>query len=325
MNAQKCLRWILFQRFYFPRIFVGVAESVQGFPLKPLPSACSFWYLATDYCCQKRHFIFHPIHIATSCLDFHSGRNAAHAEMYFPCTALHRVLFALLIFQAQRQCIFSETALRCVKDGCVTVMVFTWCLPCLGCTFFSFSFSFFLYLRKCTPASPCSLDSFYLPFYLPFFCSYCVVSSFFLSGPLKGTFGSENQHVFLYLMYYTVRWKKVGWDIESGSQISACLFGPPVFSVLRFVSIWNIFFQVATHYVLFLQSIYGRFSVGQVNNRTEKHVEMFWSRSCTLVWSGVPQRKMFLFISDMPYKIFEARWRDTFLHRVGFPFPFVLL
>ena len=54
MNAQKCLRWFLFQRFYFPRIFVGVAESVQGFPLKPLRSACSFWYLATDYCCQKK-------------------------------------------------------------------------------------------------------------------------------------------------------------------------------------------------------------------------------------------------------------------------------
>ena len=169
MNAQKCLRWFLFQRFYFPRIFVGVAESVQGFPLKPLPSACSFWYLATDYCCQKRHFIFQPIHIATSCLDFHSGRNAAHAEMYFPCTALHRVLFALLIFQTQRQCIFSETALRCVKDGCVTVMVFTWCFPCLGCTFFSFSFSFFFIPAKVYPSLSLLVGFFLFAFLFTFF------------------------------------------------------------------------------------------------------------------------------------------------------------
>ena len=169
MNAQKCLRWFLFQRFYFPRIFVGVAESVQGFPLKPLPSACSFWYTATDYCCQKRHFIFHPIHIATSCLDFHSGRNAAHAEMYFPCTALHRVLFALLIFQTQRQCIFFRNGFKMCQGrvrhryGFYLMFALSW--------LYVFFFQFFLFFipAKVYPSLSLLVGFFLFAFLFTFF------------------------------------------------------------------------------------------------------------------------------------------------------------
>ena len=216
------------------------------------------------------------------------------------CTLVQNAVYTS-IFQTQRQCIFFWNGFMVCqgrvrhRHGFYLMFVLSW--------LYFFSFFPFWYLRKCTPASPCSLDSFYLPFYLPFFLflfPWYDVSSFFWSCPWKGNVWRwKPARVSIFDVLYSMMKKRWG----GGHWLRVPNFCVPLwasgFSVLRFLSIWNLFFQVAAHCVLFLQSNYGRLSAGQVNDRTEKHVEIFGSRSCTLAWFGVPPRKIFPFISDM--------------------------
>ena len=136
-----------------------------------------------------------------------------------------------------------------------------------------------------------------------FFCSFfpdMTLAHFFLVLSMErerlAVKASTCFYIWCIIQYDEKRWGGGHWHWVPNFCVPHWASG---FSVLRFLSIWNLFFQVAAHCVLFLQSNYGRLSAGQVNDRTEKHVEIFGSRSCTLAWFGVPPRKIFPFISDM--------------------------